>query len=472
MATPPAAEPPPAAAQDAALPWAALAPARDAKGVKDALKASGWLDQGLKPGAAKAFGGRIAFPLLAGGAAAAKAACEAGEPAALRCVDAVERVTGLEPMKRAPPQGKKEQGAGTEMRAKRRPVKQPRSFGGGAGQTKGGSTLPPARAVRRVQCPPRADNAWLRAHVTDAREPVVLVGLDLGPCVGGWTPARLAAARCASAEVSVHVCPTQTVDLAGHREPNTPRNFAFKSLPFAEAVHRCANGEHAAALEPLLQNGERYYLRSVGVYPRVQPSDFPALFPDLAPECTLLPRASPTAAAAAASPEAPPEPEPEPEPDARQLLIDPSEYHSSVLRLASSDTQLWTHFDVMDNVLAQITGRKRVVLWSPEQDENLYVAGSSSRIENVDKWNDETFPLFRRAVPHRIECELAQGEALYIPALWFHNVTSIGFSVAVNVFWRGGAKPEPPSEDATAGSDKGSGGRTKKRKHTFILVTT
>ena len=31
---------------------------------------------------------------------------------------------------------------------------------------------------------------------------------------------------------------------------------------------------------------------------------------------------------------------------------------------------------------------------------------------------------------------LEPGDVLYIPALWFHNVTSIGFSVALNVFWR------------------------------------
>jgi hypothetical protein len=39
-----------------------------------------------------------------------------------------------------------------------------------------------------------------------------------------------------------------------------------------------------------------------------------------------------------------------------------------VLRLASDDTQLWTHFDVMDNALAQLTGQKRVVLWPPSAD--------------------------------------------------------------------------------------------------------
>jgi len=39
-------------------------------------------------------------------------------------------------------------------------------------------------------------------------------------------------------------------------------------------------------------------------------------------------------------------------------------------------------------------------------------------------------------VATRRECELAPGDVLFIPALWFHNVTSIGFSVALNVFWR------------------------------------
>jgi tRNA wybutosine-synthesizing protein 5 len=107
-----------------------------------------------------------------------------------------------------------------------------------------------------------------------------------------------------------------------------------------------------------------------------------------------------------------------------------------VLRLASHDTQLWTHFDVMDNALAQIVGRKRVVFWPPEADAELYVDGSSSRINNIDAWNDECFPSFRRGVGLRREAWLNPGEVVFIPALWFHNVTSVGFSVALNVFWR------------------------------------
>jgi hypothetical protein len=254
------------------------------------------------------------------------------------------------------------------------------------------------------------------------------------------------------------------------------RNFEFRTMSFAEAVARCAGGvpplgeadEPARAgggtsegdeeegegrlaagkLKPLLGVGERYYLRSVGVEPRRDAADFPSLFPDLATECHFLPsprsgrHAAGEAVEAAAAPG---------EPDGGDNgagadgagnglgggLISGAQYHSSVLRLASDDTQLWTHFDVMDNVLAQLTGQKRVVLWPPDQDENLYVAGSTSCVEDIDRWHDEAYPRWRLAVPRRSECLLEPGDVLFIPALWFHNVTSIGFSVALNVFFRG-----------------------------------
>jgi hypothetical protein len=33
------------------------------------------------------------------------------------------------------------------------------------------------------------------------------------------------------------------------------------------------------------------------------------------------------------------------------------------------------------------------------------------------------------AYMHRVECVLSPGDAVHIPALWFHSTTSIGFSV-------------------------------------------
>lgn len=42
-------------------------------------------------------------------------------------------------------------------------------------------------------------------------------------------------------------------------------------------------------------------------------------------------------------------------------------YFSSALRISSAKTQLWTHYDVMDNVVCNVVGIKRVCLWPPDQ---------------------------------------------------------------------------------------------------------
>ena len=40
---------------------------------------------------------------------------------------------------------------------------------------------------------------------------------------------------------------------------------------------------------------------------------------------------------------------------------------SIALRLSSAGVQLWTHYDIMDNVLFNVVGRKRVLLFPPSQ---------------------------------------------------------------------------------------------------------
>ena len=45
-----------------------------------------------------------------------------------------------------------------------------------------------------------------------------------------------------------------------------------------------------------------------------------------------------------------------------------------------------------------------------------------------------TFPKFLRSERH--VAHLEPGDVLYIPALWFHNMTALDFGMAVNVFWK------------------------------------
>ena len=88
----------------------------------------------------------------------------------------------------------------------------------------------------------------------------------------------------------------------------------------------------------------------------------------------------------------------------------------------------------MDNLLVQVTGRKRVVLFSPQEVNNLYLSGDKSRVLDIDTPDLTAYPRFAHATRH--ECLLKAGDVLFIPALWFHNVVSLDFSVAVNLFWK------------------------------------
>ena len=91
---------------------------------------------------------------------------------------------------------------------------------------------------------------------------------------------------------------------------------------------------------------------------------------------------------------------------------------------------------VMANVLCQVRGNKRLLLYPPS--DVLYLGippGTSSSIFSVfdsDRSSDE---LVTRAHPQ--EAILRPGDVLFIPPLWAHTASPTeGTSVAINVFFR------------------------------------
>lgn len=88
----------------------------------------------------------------------------------------------------------------------------------------------------------------------------------------------------------------------------------------------------------------------------------------------------------------------------------------------------------MDNLLVQVVGKKCAVLFAPNEVHNLYLEGDKSAVLDIVNPDTTKYPLFSRAVAH--ECVLQPGDILFMPALWFHNITSLEFGVAVNMFWR------------------------------------
>ncbi len=99
------------------------------------------------------------------------------------------------------------------------------------------------------------------------------------------------------------------------------------------------------------------------------------------------------------------------------------------------------HRDCHYGLLTNLFGRKRIVLYSPEQSENLYPVGAfnmfqSCAIWNVDQVNTNEFPLFKNA--KSIEVTVGPSESLIIPAFWFHCVYALDnvFSVSHGIHWK------------------------------------
>ncbi|RXM27808.1 tRNA wybutosine-synthesizing protein 5 [Acipenser ruthenus] len=214
------------------------------------------------------------------------------------------------------------------------------------------------------------------------RRPAVLKGVQLGGCTEKWSVDYLAT-KGADHDVKIHVSSVPQMDFLR-------KNF----------LYRCCQ---SVCLFVSVQK-ESYYLRSLGEDPRKDIADIRKQFPSLA-EDFLLPE-----------------------------FFEKEQFFSSVFRISSPGLQLWTHYDVMDNLLVQVTGRKRVVLYSPRDAPYLYLSGDKSEVLDVDHPDLNRYPEFVKA--RRYECCLEPGDILFIPALWFHNTLALQFGVGVNIFWR------------------------------------
>jgi len=124
-----------------------------------------------------------------------------------------------------------------------------------------------------------------------------------------------------------------------------------------------------------------------------------------------------------------------------------------------SDLNIWVgpgghieclHYDSVDGTLMQLHGAKKVVLFPPSQTYNLYPFPIYIHLRygfKLRSWFSQVyperpdfnaFPKFKQALQYKCELILNQGEILYIPAGWWHEVTALGDEMvcSVNRFWR------------------------------------
>jgi hypothetical protein len=102
-----------------------------------------------------------------------------------------------------------------------------------------------------------------------------------------------------------------------------------------------------------------------------------------------------------------------------------------------------THYDLSYNVACVIAGRRRFTLFPPEQLVNLYtgpleftLAGQPISMVRIESPDLDKFPRFPEAWAHAQAAELAPGDALFVPYMWWHHVDSLErFNVLVNYWW-------------------------------------
>jgi hypothetical protein len=102
-----------------------------------------------------------------------------------------------------------------------------------------------------------------------------------------------------------------------------------------------------------------------------------------------------------------------------------------------------THLDEWHNIGCVVSGRRRFTLFPPEQIANLYIGpldfaptGAPMSLVKLHEPDFERYPKFREALAAAQSAELAAGDALYIPPLWWHHVESLEpFNLLVNYWW-------------------------------------
>jgi tRNA wybutosine-synthesizing protein 5 len=95
------------------------------------------------------------------------------------------------------------------------------------------------------------------------------------------------------------------------------------------------------------------------------------------------------------------------------------------------------HYDNSHNFFYQVCGRKKMVLFSPDDTPLLYPSQLPGKwhMSEVELHDTDVnkFPLFLQAQPYH--CIVEPGDIIYIPTGWWHDVLSLDMSVSVNFWW-------------------------------------
>jgi hypothetical protein len=105
--------------------------------------------------------------------------------------------------------------------------------------------------------------------------------------------------------------------------------------------------------------------------------------------------------------------------------------------------QVAPHYDLMENLGIVVAGRRRFIVFPPDELKNLYVgpieltpAGTPVSLVDPNNPDLERFPRFAEALKRAQVAELEPGDAIYIPFHWWHGVDSLEpVNLFINYWW-------------------------------------
>jgi hypothetical protein len=109
-----------------------------------------------------------------------------------------------------------------------------------------------------------------------------------------------------------------------------------------------------------------------------------------------------------------------------------------------------THNDRDHNLACVISGRRRFILFPPEQVPNLYVGPLENppplSLVDPDAPDLARFPLYAEAFAHARLAMLEPGDAIFVPRYWWHHVTSLDPYNAMVNYWWGEPQTDSPND--------------------------
>ncbi len=114
-------------------------------------------------------------------------------------------------------------------------------------------------------------------------------------------------------------------------------------------------------------------------------------------------------------------------------------------------SQTATHYDGSTNLACVVAGHRRFTLFPPEQVGNLYIgpldrtlAGPPSSMVDPLAPDLARYPRYADALAHAVVADLAPGDAIFMPATWWHHVQAFGtLNVLCNYWWDGTTTSSP-----------------------------